>query len=110
MYLHRVRWYVAPSDQLLMLKKCRNKGPLRFGRSRNESPSLRWVFRSVPDDLGEMCSILVGVELIGSGHGHAHRRERVQNANALALRGKHLRKALVAVRRFVKAAALEYHV
>ena len=46
-------------------------------RAGMEDPIVRWVFHPVPDDLGEMRSVLVGVELVRTGHGHAHGRQRM---------------------------------
>jgi hypothetical protein len=52
-------------------------------------------------------SILVGIELVGSGHGYADRRERVQDADGRSVRFQHLGEALVAVRGLVQTSALE---
>ena len=50
-----------------------------------------------------MGSILVGIELVGTGHGYAKGRQRVQDADGVAVGCEHLGQALVAVGGFVEA-------
>jgi len=60
---------------------------------------------ALADGLG---SILVGIELVGTGHGDAERGERVQDADGVSVGREHLRQALVAVGRLVQTAAMEF--
>ena len=54
-------------------------------------------------------SILIRIELIGSGHGYPDRSERVENPHRAAVGFQYLIKSLVAVRRFIDTSSTKLY-